>query len=98
MLWYGIKEDTDDKMIELIEKIKQLKKEKNAIILTHCYQPVELDEVSDFVGDSFYNDILPASKLKWHTIWLNLYDEKMIPPEHSCNTVNEVYKILLSYY
>lgn len=51
-----------------------------------------------FVGDSFYNDILPASKLKWHTIWLNLYDEKMIPPEHSCNTVNEVYKILMSYY
>lgn len=41
-------------MTTIIEKIKQLKKEKNAIILTHCYQPVELDEVSDFVGDSFY--------------------------------------------
>ncbi len=37
-----------------IEEIKRLKKEKNAIILTHCYQNIELDEISDFVGDSFY--------------------------------------------
>lgn len=38
----------------LKEKILKLKKEKNAIILTHCYQPIELDEVSDWVGDSFF--------------------------------------------
>lgn len=38
----------------LKDKINQLKKEKNAIILTHCYQPIELDEVSDFVGDSYF--------------------------------------------
>lgn len=37
-----------------IEEIKRLKKEKNAIILTHCYQNIDLDEISDFVGDSFY--------------------------------------------
>lgn len=35
-------------MNTIIEEIKHLKKEKNAIILPHCYQPVELDEVSDF--------------------------------------------------
>ena len=40
--------------MNLIQEIRRLKEEKNAILLTHCYQPIELDEISDFVGDSFY--------------------------------------------
>ena len=41
-------------MDSLVEKINNLKKEKNAVILAHCYQNVEVDEVADFVGDSLY--------------------------------------------
>jgi len=40
--------------INIINKIKNLKQAKNAVILTHCYQNIEIDHVSDFVGDSLY--------------------------------------------
>lgn len=36
----------------ITDKINALKKQKNAIVLAHCYQPVEIDEVADYVGDS----------------------------------------------
>ncbi len=45
----------------MINKIKQLAKEKNAIILAHNYQPPEIQEVADLCGDSLELSIL-ASK------------------------------------
>lgn len=36
------------------EKIRQLKQQKNAVILAHYYTPDEVQKVADFVGDSYY--------------------------------------------
>lgn len=36
------------------DRIERFKKEKNAVILAHYYVPDEVQEVADYVGDSFY--------------------------------------------
>ena len=35
-------------------RIESLKKEKNAVILAHYYVPGEVQEIADYIGDSFY--------------------------------------------
>lgn len=47
-------------MQDIVNKIKKLKKEKKAIILTHCYQNIEIDFVADYVGDSLQLSRLAA--------------------------------------
>lgn len=41
-------------MKELQNRIQELKKEKNAVILAHYYVHDEVQQVADFIGDSFY--------------------------------------------
>lgn len=38
----------------IIEKIRQIKEEKNAVILAHYYVPDEVQAIADYIGDSFY--------------------------------------------
>jgi len=39
-------------MVSVSERIKQLKKEKNAVILAHNYTSPEVQDIADYVGDS----------------------------------------------
>lgn len=41
-----------DKGIDILQEIEKLKKEKNAVILGHFYIEGELQDISDYVGDS----------------------------------------------
>ena len=59
-------------MKELVNKIKELKERKNAVILAHCYQNVEIDDVADYVGDSLYLSQM-AAKTGAKQLYLRVY-------------------------
>jgi quinolinate synthase len=40
-------------MSEIANRIADLKKQRNAIILAHTYQPGDVQDIADFVGDSY---------------------------------------------
>ena len=45
----------------LVEKINQLRKERNALILAHNYVASEIQEIADFCGDSLELSIKAAA-------------------------------------
>jgi len=48
----GYIDEPIDPRLKLVEEIKRLKKEKNAVILSHFYVEGELQDIADYVGDS----------------------------------------------
>ncbi len=52
LLEKGYIEETIDPKIKLVEEITRIKKEKNAVILSHFYVEGDLQDIADYVGDS----------------------------------------------
>ncbi|HSH51219.1 MAG TPA: quinolinate synthase NadA, partial [Bacteroidales bacterium] len=52
ILQKGFIDKKPDNNINILDEIKKLKKEKNAIVLAHYYQTSDIQDLADFVGDS----------------------------------------------
>ena len=48
----GYIDESIDPKLKLVDEIKRLKKEKNAVILSHFYVEGDLQDIADYVGDS----------------------------------------------
>lgn len=56
-------------MKDKIQRIQDLKKEKNAVIMAHYYVPDEVQDIADYVGDSYFLSEM-ATKVNADTIVL----------------------------
>lgn len=58
---------------ELIKKIEQLKKERNAVILAHNYQLAEVQDIADYTGDSLELSRVAAKSDKKLIVFCGVY-------------------------
>ena len=67
---------------EIKNEIQKLKKEKDAVILAHYYVDGEVQEIADYVGDSYYLAEI-ATKVPESTIifWSLFHGRKCEDPE-----------------
>ena len=49
-------------MNSITEEIENLKRQKNAVILAHYYVPAPVQEIADYIGDSYSEQNGPADR------------------------------------
>ncbi|MFH1618027.1 MAG: quinolinate synthase NadA [Candidatus Margulisiibacteriota bacterium] len=79
---------------EIIEKINELKRKRNAVILAHNYQPAEVQDIADYLGDSLGLSIQAAKTSADVIVFCGVHfmaetaailcpDKKVLMPDHN---------------
>lgn len=80
-------------MQSITEKINQLKKEKNAVIIAHLYQPAEIQQIADFVGDSLELSQrakdASADVIIFCGVWFMAGSAKLLSPKKTVQIANK---------